>query len=158
MAALWKVHRKIMKNGTIIVDAMKSNMTNFGVSRTYFIVPPPVQKLNFPMVITFEAFILDIQFLVHLITLDKMIKFNITCHFKFTLFHFSHFKFDPIWATLNRILILLFVQTGRGVRGKNFWNICQKIMSFGGVHWQHILKVPETFTDNGNYHSEDIRL
>lgn len=47
---------------TIIVMVMNSNMANFGVSRTYSIVPPPVKKFNFPMVISFEAFVLEIVF------------------------------------------------------------------------------------------------
>jgi len=41
-----------MKFGTLVVMVMKSNCSNFWVSRTNSISPPPVQKFNIKMVIT----------------------------------------------------------------------------------------------------------
>lgn len=93
-------------------------MTNFWVSWTYFIVPPPVKKFNFPMVITFEAFILEIQFLVHMITLLKMIKFNITCHFK--MYCIPFFTLLQIWSNLSHTeqnFDITFCSNGSGSRG-----------------------------------------
>ncbi len=43
----------MMKFGTLVVMAMNSDLTNFGVSKTNSIAPP-VQKLNIEMVITPE--------------------------------------------------------------------------------------------------------
>ncbi len=59
MAALWREHRKIMKFGTLVVMAMNSDLTNFGVSRTNSLAPPPVQKLNIEMVVTNESLVLE---------------------------------------------------------------------------------------------------
>ncbi len=44
MAALWREHGKMMKFGTLVEIAMNSDLTNFGVSRTNSIAPPPVQN------------------------------------------------------------------------------------------------------------------
>ncbi len=49
----------MMKFGTLIVMAMNSDLTNFGVSRTTSIAPPPVQIFNIEMVITHEPLILE---------------------------------------------------------------------------------------------------
>ncbi len=76
MAALWTEHRKIMKFGTLIVMAMNSDLTNFGVSRTTSIAPPPVQIFNIEMVITREPLSLEKWNLVHLITLIILITCN----------------------------------------------------------------------------------
>ncbi len=65
-----------MKIGTIVVMAMNSDLTNFGVSRTNSIAPPLVQKFNIEMVITPEPLILEKCNLVHLITLFMLITFN----------------------------------------------------------------------------------
>ncbi len=59
MAALWREHRKMMKFGTLVVMVINSDLTNFGVSRTNSIAPPPVQKFNIEMVITPEPLILE---------------------------------------------------------------------------------------------------
>jgi len=47
MAALSTEHRKMMKFGTLVEMVMKSNLTNFGVSRTNSIAPSRVQKFTF---------------------------------------------------------------------------------------------------------------
>ncbi len=44
MAALWREHGKMMKFGTLVEMVMNSYLTNFGVSRTTSIAPPPVQN------------------------------------------------------------------------------------------------------------------
>ncbi len=49
----------MMKFGTLIVVAMNSNLTSFGVSRTTSIAPPPVQIFNIEMVITREPLSLE---------------------------------------------------------------------------------------------------
>ncbi len=49
----------MMKFGTLVEIAMNSDLTNFGVSRTNSIAPPPVQKFNIEMVITHEPLILE---------------------------------------------------------------------------------------------------
>ena len=41
----------------LVVIVIKSNLTNFGVSRTKSIAPPPVQIFTFVKVITFEPFV-----------------------------------------------------------------------------------------------------
>ncbi len=69
MAALWREHGKMMKFGTLVEMAMNSDLTNFGVSKTTSIAPPPVQKFNIEMVITREPLSLEKWNLVHLITL-----------------------------------------------------------------------------------------
>ncbi len=76
MAALWREHGKMMKFGTLVEIAMNSDLTNFGVSRTNSIAPPPVQKFNIEMVITHEPLILEKWNLVHLITLIMLITCN----------------------------------------------------------------------------------
>ena len=76
MAALWTEHRKMMKFGTLLVMLMNSNWTNFWASRTNSIAPPPVQKFNIEMVITFEPFDLEKWNLVHLIPLIILITTN----------------------------------------------------------------------------------
>ncbi len=76
MAALWTEHGKMMKFGTLIVVAMNSDLTNFGVSKTTSIAPPPVQIFNIEMVITREPLSLEKWNLVHLITLIILITFN----------------------------------------------------------------------------------
>ncbi len=76
MAALWREHRKMMKFGTLVVMVINSDLTNFGVSRTNSIAPPPVQKFNIEMVITPEPLNLEKWNLVHLITLFMLITFN----------------------------------------------------------------------------------
>ena len=48
-----------MKFGTVVEMAMNSNWTKFGVSRVNSIAPPPVQKFNIEMFITFEPFDLE---------------------------------------------------------------------------------------------------
>ncbi len=47
MAALWREHGKMMKFGTLIGMVINSDLTNFGVSRTTSIAPPPVQNSTF---------------------------------------------------------------------------------------------------------------
>ncbi len=76
MAALWTEHGKMMKFGTLIIVAMNSDLTNFGVSKTTSIAPPPVQNFNIEMVITREHLILEKWNLVHLITLIMLITCN----------------------------------------------------------------------------------
>ncbi len=76
MAALWREHMKMMKFGTLVVMAITIDLTNFGVSRTNSIAPPPVQKFNIEMVITLEPLILEKWNLVHLIALFMLITFN----------------------------------------------------------------------------------
>ncbi len=49
----------MMKFGTLVVMAITIDLTNFGVSRTNSIAPPPVQKFNIEMVITLEPLILE---------------------------------------------------------------------------------------------------
>ncbi len=49
----------MMKLGTLVVMAMNSDLTSFGVSRTTSIAPPPVQKFNIEMVITREHLVLE---------------------------------------------------------------------------------------------------
>lgn len=44
MAAISTVHRKIIKIGTLIVVVLNSHLTNFRVSKTNSIAPPPDQK------------------------------------------------------------------------------------------------------------------
>jgi len=63
--------------GTLVGMVKNSNWTYFGVCRINSIVPPPVQKCNFEMVITFEPFVLEKKDLVHLISLIIQITFNI---------------------------------------------------------------------------------
>ncbi len=77
MAALWTEDGKMMKFGTLIVVAMNSDLTSFGVSKTTSIAPPPVQIFNIQMVITHEPLILEIWNVVHLITLIMLITCNI---------------------------------------------------------------------------------
>ncbi len=48
-----------MKFGTLVMMVITSDLTNFGVSRTNSIAPPPVQKLNIEMVITPEPLVLE---------------------------------------------------------------------------------------------------
>ncbi len=50
MAALWREHGKMMKFGTLIGMVINSDLTNFGVSRTTSIAPPPVQKFNIQII------------------------------------------------------------------------------------------------------------
>ncbi len=50
----------MMKFGTLVGMVINSDLTNFGVSRTNSIAPPPVQKFNIHMVITHEPLILEI--------------------------------------------------------------------------------------------------
>ncbi len=49
----------MMKFGTLVVMVINSDLTNFGVSRTNSIAPPPVQKFNIEMVITPEPLNLE---------------------------------------------------------------------------------------------------
>ncbi len=49
----------MMKFGTPVEMVMNSYLTNFGVSRTTSIAPPPVQKFNIEMVITREPLSLE---------------------------------------------------------------------------------------------------
>lgn len=58
MVALSTEHEKIIKFGTLVVMVMNSELTNFGVSRTNSIAPPPVQKFTF-LKVTFEPFVLE---------------------------------------------------------------------------------------------------
>ncbi len=76
MAALWREHGKMMKFGTLVEMAMNSDLTNFGVSKTTSIAPPPVQIFNIEMVITREPLSLEKWNLVHLITLIILITCN----------------------------------------------------------------------------------
>ncbi len=66
----------MMKFGTLVVMAMNSYRTNFGVSKTNSIVPPAVKKFYIKTVITPEPLILEKLNLVHLITLFMLITFN----------------------------------------------------------------------------------
>ncbi len=75
MAALWREHGKMMKFGTLSM-VINSDLTNFGVSRTTSIAPPPVQIFNIEMVITREPLSLEKWNLVHLITLIILITCN----------------------------------------------------------------------------------
>jgi len=56
--------------GTLVGMVKNSNWTYFGVCRINSIVPPPVQKCNFEMVITFEPFVLEKKVLCSLIVLS----------------------------------------------------------------------------------------
>ncbi len=76
MAALWREHGKMMKFGTLLGMVINSDLTNFGVSRTTSIAPPPVQIFNIEMVITREPLSLEKWNLVHLITLIILITCN----------------------------------------------------------------------------------
>ncbi len=76
MAALWTEHGKMMEFGTLIGMVINSDLTNFGVSRTTSIAPPPVQIFNIEMVITREPLSLEKWNLVHLITLIILITCN----------------------------------------------------------------------------------
>ncbi len=76
MAALWREHGKMMKFGTLLGMVINSDLTNFGVSKTTSIAPPPVQKFNIEMVITREPLSLEKWNLVHLITLIILITCN----------------------------------------------------------------------------------
>ncbi len=49
----------MMKFGTLVEMAMNSDLTNFGVSKTTSIAPPPVQKFNIKMVINREPLSLE---------------------------------------------------------------------------------------------------
>ncbi len=49
----------MMKFGTLVVMAITIDLTNFGVSRTNSIAPPPVQIFNTEIVITLEPLILE---------------------------------------------------------------------------------------------------
>ncbi len=49
----------MMKFGTLIGMVINSDLTNFGVSRTTSIAPPPVQKFNIQIIITHEPLILE---------------------------------------------------------------------------------------------------
>jgi len=53
-----------VKFGAMIEMALNSNLTNFGVSSTNSLAPPPVQKFTFHLVITFEPFVLETKFSV----------------------------------------------------------------------------------------------
>jgi len=77
LIALWTVHRKMMKFGTLVVMLMNSNWTNFWPFRTNSIAPPPVQsQFNIEMVLTFEPFDLETWNLVHLVPLIMLITTN----------------------------------------------------------------------------------
>ncbi len=49
----------MMKIGTLVVMAMNSDVTNFGVSRTNSTAPPAVQKFNIEMLIPLEPLALE---------------------------------------------------------------------------------------------------
>ncbi len=61
----------------LLVMVITSKLTNFGVSRTNSIAPPPVQIFNIEIIITHKPLVLGEQNLVHLITLIMLITFNI---------------------------------------------------------------------------------
>ncbi len=58
VATLWRENRKIMKIGTLVKMAINRDLTNFGLSKTNSIAPPPVQKFNIEVVITHKPLIL----------------------------------------------------------------------------------------------------
>ncbi len=49
----------MMKFGTLLGMVINSDLTNFGVSKTTSIAPPPVQIFNIEMVITREPLSLE---------------------------------------------------------------------------------------------------
>ncbi len=76
VATLWRENRKMMKIGTLVEMVIKSDLTNFGVSKTNSIAPPPVQKFNIEVVITRKLLMVEKWNLVHLIRLFMLITFN----------------------------------------------------------------------------------
>ncbi len=63
MPAIWTVHKKLMKFGTLIGVVLNTNLTKLRVSDTNSIVPTPFQIVTFILIITFQPFTLETQFL-----------------------------------------------------------------------------------------------
>ncbi len=59
-----------------VVMVNTSSLTNFWISRTNSLAPPPVQKPNIEIIIAHEPLILEKWNLVHLMTLIMLITFN----------------------------------------------------------------------------------
>ncbi len=76
VATLWRENGKIMKIDTLVEMAINRDLTNFGVSKTNSIAPPPVQKFNIEVVITRKLLMVEKLNLVHLICLFMLITFN----------------------------------------------------------------------------------
>ncbi len=49
----------MMKIGTLVEMVINRDLTNFGVSKTNSIAPPPVQKFNIKVVITHKLLMVE---------------------------------------------------------------------------------------------------
>lgn len=61
MPAIWTVHKKVMKFGTLIGVVLNTNLTKLCVSDTNSVAPPPFQIFTFLLIITFQPFTLEIK-------------------------------------------------------------------------------------------------
>ncbi len=139
-----------MKIGTIVEMAMNSDLTNFGVSRTNSIAPPPVHIFNIEMVIIHKPLILGkspwkcIQFFPKL----AQMLFGLSCTEitdTFFLFIFVQKLWGCEWQSRPKI-------GSEALISAKLWSIETKL---GMLHQHHDLRVHAKVGNRAPYESWD---